>query len=361
MYNQTEIRNKMGDELSRQWYDRRLEALEGKRNVLTFTQGLPLPDVDHISHFDPYWESFSKPQKIIVTGDSEYSRYTMKTLFHSRYKDYIAGFCTPEGNKEILLDDFKVYSIDEAIAIEDAVFIIGDPEESKRFSTYTYLVKYEVNQAKIYIASEFLKAKCGKHYFDLVLPEKNEVFLDCGCLDMSTSLDFYNWCDHSCEKIIAFEPDPVSIERCKQNKEKWNLNMVELVEAAAFNKAGTMTFMAYHSGSSRILETGNITVPTVKIDDVLKGERATFIKMDIETAEFAALEGASETIRKWKPVLAISIYHRKDDILTIPPLIMSLNEDYTLYLRNYSNSMFEGVLYAVPKGRRVLENTNKAW
>ena len=107
MYNQTEIRNKMGDELSCQWYDRRLEALEGKRNVLTFTQGLPLPDVDHISHFDPYWESFSKPQKIIVTGDSEYSRYTMKTLFHSRYKDYIAGFCTPEGNKEILLDDFN--------------------------------------------------------------------------------------------------------------------------------------------------------------------------------------------------------------------------------------------------------------
>ena len=361
MYNQTEIRNKMGDELSRQWYDRRLEALEGKRNVLTFTQGLPLPDVDHISHFDPYWKSFSKPQKIIVTGDSEYSRYTMKTLFHSRYKDYIAGFCTPEGNKETLLDGYNVYSIDEAIAIEDAVFIIGDPEESKRFSTYTYLVKYEVNQAKIYIASEFLKAKCGKHYFDLVLPEKNEVFLDCGCLDMSTSLDFYNWCDHSCEKIIAFEPDPVSIERCKQNKEKWNLNMVELVEAAAFNKAGTMTFMAYHSGSSRILETGNITVPTVKIDDVLKGERATFIKMDIETAEFAALEGASETIRKWKPLLAISIYHRKDDILTIPPLIMSLNEEYTLYLRNYSNSMFEGVLYAVPKGRRVLENTNKAW
>ncbi len=53
------------------------------------------------------------------------------------------------------------------------------------------------------------------------------------------------------------------------------------------------------------------------MDDYIT-ERVTFIKMDIEGSEANALRGAEKIIRTYKPKLAISVYHKKDDLWTIP-------------------------------------------
>ena len=60
-----------------------------------------------------------------------------------------------------------------------------------------------------------------------------------------------------------------------------------------------------------------------------------------------ALIGAEETIRKYKPKLAISLYHKPEDIWEIPAYIISLQKGYRLYLRHYSPWHEETVLYAV--------------
>ena len=77
-------------------------------------------------------------------------------------------------------------------------------------------------------------------------------------------------------------------------------------------------------------------IETVILDDFLHGERVTFIKMDIEGAELDALRGASRIIKEQKPKLAISIYHRLEDIIEIPKLIISLRPDYRLYVNHIS-------------------------
>lgn len=88
------------------------------------------------------------------------------------------------------------------------------------------------------------------------------------------------------------------------------------------------------------------------VDNVLQGNKATFIKMDIEGAELKALEGAADTIRRWKPLLAISLYHKPEDLLTIPQYIRSLNAEYTFYLRGHHPELaIELVLYAVSEVR----------
>ena len=77
------------------------------------------------------------------------------------------------------------------------------------------------------------------------------------------------------------------------------------------------------------------------------GERITFIKMDVEGAELKSLMGACNTIRRDRPKLAISIYHKDKDMVRIPLYIRSLIPDYRLYVRHYSNNANETVLYAV--------------
>lgn len=69
--------------------------------------------------------------------------------------------------------------------------------------------------------------------------------------------------------------------------------------------------------------------------------------MDIEGAELNALMGAESTIRTYKPILAICVYHKKEDLIDIPQFIMSIRADYKFYLRAYSRCTQELVLYAI--------------
>ena len=76
-------------------------------------------------------------------------------------------------------------------------------------------------------------------------------------------------------------------------------------------------------------------------------ERVAFIKMDIEGSEYNALLGARETIVRNRPILAISIYHRKEDIWVLPSVILEMVPDYKLYFGHYSIAAAETVLYAI--------------
>ncbi len=89
-------------------------------------------------------------------------------------------------------------------------------------------------------------------------------------------------------------------------------------------------------------------VPMITLDEVLGEEGATFIKMDIEGGEKEALAGAKQLIKKYRPKLAISIYHKPEDILEVPEIILSYHPGYQLYMRHYSLAAFDTVLYAVP-------------
>jgi hypothetical protein len=66
---------------------------------------------------------------------------------------------------------------------------------------------------------------------------------------------------------------------------------------------------------------GGTEIEVTTIDDVVGEERVMFIKMNIEGAEIDALKGATRTIRRWRPKLAISAYHRPSDLWRIPRLV----------------------------------------
>ena len=70
--------------------------------------------------------------------------------------------------------------------------------------------------------------------------------------------------------------------------------------------------------------------------------------MDVEGSELEALRGSIKTIRKYQPKLALSLYHKPEDIIEIPIFLEGLGLGYKYYLRHYQTRMEETVLYAVP-------------
>ncbi|MDB5122970.1 MAG: hypothetical protein JWP94_1099 [Mucilaginibacter sp.] len=88
---------------------------------------------------------------------------------------------------------------------------------------------------------------------------------------------------------------------------------------------------------------------SLSIDDLVEQEnipKIDFIKMDIEGAELYALKGAIKTIKKFRPVLAIAIYHSWDDFVNIPAYIQSLDLGYKLFLGHYTIHAEETIIFA---------------
>lgn len=188
-------------------------------------------------------------------------------------------------------------------------------------------------------------------YFDLpeLYHEEHEAFADVGAYDGGSSLAFARWAkkyDH----IYVFEPMKELQEKCHQrlaDVKDWTLYPYGL-----WRENGTRTFTLAGENSNCSAETNESgegdSIEVVKMDDVLTGKRVTYIKMDIEGSELAALQGAAEIIRRQHPKLAISVYHCRDDIWEIPKLLLSYHPGYRFYLRVYAFTGNDTVLYALP-------------
>lgn len=147
------------------------------------------------------------------------------------------------------------------------------------------------------------------------------------------------------KKIYSFEPEKSKHQEFL--KKFAEMKNIKLKPYGLWSKRGVLRFNAQDNVSSGISENGNIEIPVISIDESLEGEPASFIKMDIEGAELNALKGAKETIRKYKPKLAICVYHKPLDIVEIPLYIKELVPEYNIYLRHYHYGASETVCYAV--------------
>lgn len=212
------------------------------------------------------------------------------------------------------------------------------------FSRQVYLARMK----KVFLMGDIAKvvSPCEEEYFDgkIILTDE-EVFIDCGGYDGDTSVEFIRRCNGRYKDIVIFEP-----ELCKKEAIERNLSghHYKLYLTGVWSRNTRLCFDALETDASHVSETGNgYMIEAVALDEVVHGRKPTFIKMDIEGSEQEALKGCRKIIKEYRPKLAVCVYHRPDDMYEIPALIKKLNPEYRLYLRQYSNSRFETVLYAV--------------
>jgi FkbM family methyltransferase len=187
---------------------------------------------------------------------------------------------------------------------------------------------------------------------DLYAPEglfefgSDEVYVDGGSYDGDTIRSFIARVHGQFSGIYAFEPDPVTFEKLTANFR--DEPRVHPYHAGLHSHGGSLRFRDDASRGAIFAADGEIEMPVTTIDDVLGDRKLTYIKMNIEGAEIDALKGGRKAIGTWRPRLAISVYHRASDLWRIPQLVLELNPDYRLYLRQHDGGIIETVLYALP-------------
>jgi FkbM family methyltransferase len=183
---------------------------------------------------------------------------------------------------------------------------------------------------------------------DIVHFNKNEIFIDAGAYNGDTLKKFIKKVKGRYQKIYALEPDNKSYEQLCAEVKTNKFHDVELINKGAWKEAGTLSFKTDWNINARsaVSKTGDMNIEAVSIDGILSNYAATFIKADIEGAELEALQGAKKTMRYSKPKLAISAYHRPEDLIAIPKYIKKIRPDYKFYLRHHLHITHELVLYA---------------
>jgi len=316
-----------------------------------------------LSHNDVYNECLSKVNSVyerfgrgIIIYGAGYIGQGLLCVF-----DDIAAFCDRDPEKQknghcgypvISPSDLLYEPLDSAIVIAVIDHTISSEIKSS-------LIEMGIKEERLFecheifpLYSDYRIKLLDEQYFDpeFIKPiiTKNETFIDAGCWNLYTSKVFARHCNNEYKRIIAFEPSPRLYPICIENSA--DMRDTTVYQSALWNEACDISFEdAGSPGSSHISASNHkaSTAKAVKLDDVLAGEEATFIKMDIEGAELNALKGAKQTILKYRPKLAICVYHKPEDVLEIPSYILSLHDDYRLYLRHYSLWHGETILYAV--------------
>ncbi len=258
--------------------------------------------------------------------------------------------------KEVNIDNnikLPVISPQEATkTYNSAVFLITPYDMQVQQDMKDTLLSYGVDEKQISIYSMYYY-DAEKQYFDedIIKLNEDEIFIDGGAFDGSTSRRFSEKCGGKYKKIYTFEPDALCIENVRKGIK--DLKNIHLYELGLWDKKDVLRFKVTGGGDSSLNCTGNtekgnfIEVNVSSVDNILNGNPASFIKMDIEGAELKALQGAKNTIQKYKPKLAICIYHKPEDIFEIPQYIKGLVPEYKFFIRHYSSSLFETVLYAI--------------
>lgn len=192
----------------------------------------------------------------------------------------------------------------------------------------------------------YVEAFPDGQYFDL--PElrlQNEYFVDAGAFDGETTEYFLSHFPGGYSYV--FEADPGLVETLRVRLK--GRDNVEIFPFGLHDMNGNCTFLSDENmpSRSRVSGTGNREISVRRLDTLLGARPVTFIKMDIEGSELAALRGAERIIREQRPKLAICVYHKSKDMWEIPGLVLQYHPDYKLYLRHYSLYNTETVLYAV--------------
>lgn len=189
----------------------------------------------------------------------------------------------------------------------------------------------------------------------------DEIFVDAGAF-VGDSVERFIWENLGTFKhIYAFEPGDRQFKalekRMQRLSEEWAFDddKVTLVKAGLGSESTEMSYTFVEDypirhglidNKSTNINKGEGKIEVCSLDTFLNDREVSFIKVDIEGMEMDFLKGAKDTIKKYKPKLAICVYHYPSDLYEVAEYIKELVPEYKFKFRNHAPIFGDFVLYA---------------
>lgn len=302
---------------------------------------------------------------------NEFCGFTMlsQTKVFEMHEEMITLLCFANQN-EFMLDKFYSLAQDDKREFysPDVPVVRGDSENIHLF-TLDYLNQHENEFLKVYenLADEqsklvfenvlnykisgkiqYLKeatTPVSEIYTDIIQPNNDEFYVDLGGFNGDTVIEFLNY-SKTAQKIVAFEPDVKNFAKMEKNIDAYmtenNLNFpIECYNLGAFDKKDTLYFDLGRNGkggrNGKLAKKGTLEVPVNSVDNIVKEQKITVLKLDVEGAEYNAIEGARNAIINNKPKILLSAYHKNEDLWKLPLQILDMVGvgSYKMFLRHH--------------------------
>ena len=283
---------------------------------------------------NPMQDKLSK----LLSGMDDYSERTVRVVYE-RLLNY------PEKSYNQLINPEKNYIIGGFLEEEKAYFNIKKVKKENKFK----------------INKRFIESSIFQYYHGLILlpKEVNQYlnggdFIDIGAYvgESALALKKYNY-----KKIYSIEMSKVSITRYLKTMKKNNIgdDKFELINYAIAKEEGLPPIIFADSGSAGLsvkrenpTKDTEIQIQQKTLDGIVRSYniKPVFIKLDVEGSGMDCVLGGLQTIKTFRPILSIAIYHNPIEFFEIKPLLESELANYTFIIRKISNTIKDNFCHA---------------
>ncbi len=232
-----------------------------------------------------------------------------------------------DGIDEYFDRDFFNKNYEELIIAQNALC----DENSKNL--FSAIINYKLSGKAEYLFGAF---STKDELYSLIPCRRISSYADIGAYRGDTIAEALKYFPNL-KSVTAIEPDAKNFKRLAAYTETVDGISFDLINAAAWsidgggmlsesgNRNSTVTATASYQHKEKITQ-------LIKIDTAIS-EKADYIKYDVEGAELEALIGSDETVKKYAPIMLVSLYHRSRDIFSLINMLKNKYQNYDFYLR----------------------------
>ena len=266
-----------------------------------------------------------------------YDDFVIISAFGTSLPDVMSHIISLSKKHRLYVPDVPVYGdniwdrdyyIQNREDIERAYEIFADSSSKDVFEK---IIKFKLSGELEYLLSSF--SDKDEVFCNILKLSHNESYLDLGAYRGDTIDELLGYTNGSYEYITALEPDRKSFAKLKAHTA--GMGNIRLYRMGIWSDDMDLPFDGSLGRGSGIRKDGSEMLAVTKIDTLYKRRRLTYLKMDVEGCERQAIIGGIKTLQRDRPKLNIAVYHRSEDIFSIPLLIHDILPGHRLYLRQH--------------------------
>lgn len=260
---------------------------------------------------------------LVITAFGSSREEVIRNILNISRSHELYAADVPVVGSEIFNDEYYFAHKEEIDAVENML-----ADDFSRF-VYRNIINFKLS-GDINLLSE-CQTERSEAFENILKFEKDEIFLDLGAYNGDTVKEFVLQAPDY-RRIIAVEPDAKNFKKlCEAISE---MRAVKAINACIADKNGEILF-SKRGGRNASPDGGGLKTAVRTVDGILAGEKATYIKFDVEGFEKQAIDGARETIKRFKPKMSIACYHRSEDIFAVALQVMKIRPDYKMHIRHF--------------------------